>query len=245
MSEHLVDFQITKVFEPKKDGEPIKGHGEYGDWQLFTFYTDKTGKEKFSFMWGEKKPLPKEGLKIKHMEYEQEKRGQYINLNVKKLELPDKSTPTAIANAKEDLGPIPKATNGKKEPSYYVAYAKDMWCAMVARLPEEIVSEMKLSEEAHLVTEIGLEMMAMVAGNTPSEAQNTPVEESEPKQEADQPEPKAATKVEIIDPDGIPKVVCNKKGSDIKGREIMIMYCRNQCKLTGTCATAKQLREME
>lgn len=243
MAEHLIDFQITKVFEPKKDGELIKGHGEYGDWQLFTFNTDKTGKEKFSFMWGEKKPMPKEGLKVKHMEYEQEKRGQYTNLNVKKLELPDKSTPEAIANAKEDLGPIPKSNSESvvsRNTSFYVAYASQMWCAMVSRLPEEIVSEMKLSEEANLVTVIGLDMRDMATRETPSEAQNTPLEESEP-----EPEPPAGTKVEIIDPDGIPKVVCNNKKASFKGKEILTMYCKNQCELKETCATAKQLREAE
>jgi len=243
--EHLLDFCITKVYEPQKDRKPVEGEGEYGPWKLYNFYTDKTGKEKFGFMWSGKKPIPTEGLKIKHMEYEKEKRGQYTNLDVKKLELPNKIEPEAISNANEDMDSIPKATNNR-DASFYVAYASQMWCAMVSRLPEEIVNDMVLSKEAKLVTQIGLDMMTMVTGDTPSEAQNIPLEESEPKEEPDfDLEPKAITKAKIIDPKGIPKVVCTYKGASFKGKEILTMYCKGQCEFKDSCPTAKQLREAE
>jgi len=248
--EHLLDFCITKVYEAKKgDGSLVESKGDYGFWKLYTFHTDKTGDKKFSFMWDEKKPLPEQGLQIKHMEYEVKVEGKYTNYNAKKLELLEKSTPQAIPNAKEDMGSIPKSNSEptvNRNASFYVAYASQMWCAMVSRLPEEVVSEMKLSEESDLVTRIGLDMMTIATGNTPSEAQTAPPGESEPNQEPDlEPDTKATATVKVIDPDGIPKVVCDNKKADFKGKEILTMYCKTQCKLSNSCATAQQLREAE
>lgn len=156
--EHLLDFTITKVYEPQKDNKPIKGTGEYGDWQLFTFYTDKTGKEKFSFMWGEKKPRPTEGLKIKHMEYEEEKRGEYTNLNVKKIEVDPASKPEAIPNTKEDLGPIPQAKNDR-EVSFYVAYAKDIMVALIQAKPSLVEDLSELKTICSQVAKAGVKLM--------------------------------------------------------------------------------------
>lgn len=233
MPDQLTNVIISKVYEGKS------GEGKFGPYTAYNFYVQGEDK-KFGWFGGPKKITPVEGMEIAYMEYTTEQDGKYTNYKVSKLVLKEeKSNPTAIANAKEDLGPIPKATNNR-DASFYVAYASQMWCAMVSRLPEEIVNDMVLSKEAKLVTQIGLDMMTIVTGNTPSEAQNTPLEESEP-----EPEPTAGTKLNIIDPDGIPKVVCTYKGASFKGKEILTMYCKSQCEFKDSCPTAKQLREAE
>ena len=134
--EHLLNFTITEVFEAKKgDGSLVEGKGDYGFWKLYTFYTDKTDKDKFGFMWDEKKPRPESGLKVKHMEYEIKVEGKYTNYNAKKLEVDPTSTPQAIPNAREDMGLVPKSTNDRginnREVSFYVAYAKDIAVEMI------------------------------------------------------------------------------------------------------------------
>lgn len=126
MPEHLTDFKITKVYEGKS------GKGKYGPWTAYNFYTDKTGEEKFSYFWGEGKTIVIEGIQVDYMEYETETKGQYTNLNVKKLEISDKSTSEAIPKVKEDIWTIPKPKNDR-EVSFYVAYAKDLAIELLAK----------------------------------------------------------------------------------------------------------------
>lgn len=167
--EHLLNFTITKVYEPQKEGKPIEGEGEYGAWKLYTFYTDKTDKEKFSFMWGEKKPRPTKGLKIKHMEYEEEKKGQYTNLNVKKLELPEQEKSSSPESSpKTTSQPKPNNTSA----SFYVSYAKDIAVALIT-LGKDLT---ELDAIALHATKVGLRMMNTVNEDN---TQNTPSEQPE------------------------------------------------------------------
>jgi len=85
-------------------------------------------------MWSGKKPIPEEGMQVKHIEYEiehTEKEGKtYENYNIKKFELSDNASAQAIPNAKEDQGPIPQAKNDR-EVSFYVSYIKDIAVAII------------------------------------------------------------------------------------------------------------------
>lgn len=170
MPEHLTDFVITKVYEPKKDGELIEGTNKHGDWKLYNFHTDKTGTQKFDFMWSGKKPRPTKGLKIKHMEYEKEQKGQYTNLNVKKLEV--------SASIKEDISPgslpQPKPTNGgDKEVSYWCRYITDIGIAIITSGGN--LETVDLDTIAKRIGKAGLIMMNASLANT----QNTPSESPE------------------------------------------------------------------
>lgn len=238
--EHLLDFQITKVYEPKKDGELIKGHGEYGDWQLFTFHTDKTGKEKFSFMWGEKKPVPVEGLAIKHMEYEEEKKGQYTNLNVKKLELSEKSRVQAISNAKEDMGSIHPELKPDKEVSYWVRYMTDIAVAILSNGGDLVTADLDIV--ARKVGKAGLIMMneSLNNGQIPSQdsVKGSVIEDKS------EPIPKAKPK-STKGKGGPSKVICDYEEAPWWGQERITMFCKNQCEFKDSCSTAKQLREGE
>lgn len=126
MTERLLDFIITKVYEGKS------GKGKYGPWTAYNFYTDKTGKEKFSYFWGEGKTILVNDMRVAYMEYEVKQDGQYTNLNVKKLELPEGTKSIAIPNEKEDMGspnlPNP-ATN--KDRGVYTSYANDLAIAIL------------------------------------------------------------------------------------------------------------------
>lgn len=170
MPEHLTDFVITKVYEPKKDGKPIEGEGEYGPWKLYNFHTDKTAKEKFSFMWGGKKPIPTEGLKIKHMEYEEEKKGQYTNLSVKKLELADNSKPAESTSTSSSPATY---SGGNAEVSYWVRYISDIAIAIIANGGNLETAD--LDDIAKKIGRAGLIMMKESLGN----GQNTPSKSSE------------------------------------------------------------------
>jgi len=158
MAEHLLDCTITKVFEvKKKDGSPVEGEGKHGDWKLYNFYTDKTKKETFTFMWGEGKPKLKQGIKIKHMEYEEEKDGQYTKLNVKKMELEEDKPEPKPTDTSSQL-----QSNGNREASFYVAYAKDIQVALIQANPMQY-KKADLDDLAKIVVNIGLMMADMVS----------------------------------------------------------------------------------
>lgn len=167
--EHLLDFTITNVYEAKNnEGKLIEGEGEYGPWKLFSFNTDKTGKEKFAYMWGGEKPIPEKGMNVKHMEYESETKGQYTNLNVKKLELPEQTKSSASKSSSKTTSQQ-KPSNDNRDTSFYVAYAKDIAVAMLAK----DVDLLKLDAACEKVAKAGLIMMNESLGsvvNTPSES---------------------------------------------------------------------------
>ena len=128
--EHIVDCKVTKVYPGPS------GKSEHGEWKIWNLYLDKGDGKKFGYMWGGKKPIPHEGMQVKHIEYEielNEKDGKtYQNYNIKKLEIDSTSKPEAIPNAKEDMGLIPgKAPKNDRKVSFYVAYAKDIAVAML------------------------------------------------------------------------------------------------------------------
>lgn len=129
MTEHILDAKITKVY-PGPTGE-----SEYGQWKIYNLYLDKDDKKKFGYMQSGKKPIPKEGMEIKHIEYEIEqtkKDGKtYENYKIKKLELKEDIEPTPESTLPPSISePTPSHTNGR-EVSFYVAYAKDIVIAML------------------------------------------------------------------------------------------------------------------
>lgn len=150
MPERLLDFTITKVYEGKS------GEGEYGPWTAYNFYTDKTGKEKFSYFGGGMKPIPVNGMQVAYMEYDTETKGQYTNLNVKKLELPEGTKPTAIGNAKEDMGAIPEA-KPNTDVSYWTRYMTDIAIQIIAS--GRNLEEIDLDAIAHKIGKAGKIMM--------------------------------------------------------------------------------------
>lgn len=183
MPEHLTDCIITKVYTGPS------GESEYGPWQVYNLYLDK-GDKKFGYMHSGKKPIPKEGMEIKHIEYELEttqKDGKtYENYKIKKMEVAEEKSSTSKTSTQTTSHP----TSNNKDASYYVAYAKDIAVAMLNDDPDAAYEVGKVETIALEVTSIGLKMLALVNKDTP---QNTPSESPEWVQGASRPKAEGTT----------------------------------------------------
>jgi len=143
----LVGARITKVYEGKS------GEGKYGPWKAYSFYTDKTGDDRFDYFQSGKKPVPVVGMIIAFAEYEEKQEGEYLNRKVDKF---------TLAEGQEQ--PAQKQTSGKKEttpsknghvaPSPYsgtefkdkcvlIAYAKDLLVAKITHDPKFAETSLK------------------------------------------------------------------------------------------------------
>ena len=173
MPEHLTDFIITKVFEGPS------GEGEYGLWQVYNFYTDKTEKKKFSWFGGDKKILPVDGMEVDYMEFDEEQKGKYTNYTVKKLALKEKNK--SAENSSQTTSQ-PQPINGQV--SYYVSYVKDIAVAILSNGGNLETAD--LNSIAQRIGKAGLIMMnecLVSVQNTPSESHNTPQDANKPKAE--------------------------------------------------------------
>ena len=149
MGEQMTDCKITKVYAGPT------GESEHRPWEMWNFYVNN-GSDKFIWFSGGKKITPVVGMQIAYMEYEEETKGKYTNLNVKKLVLKEESTPEAIPNAKEDLGPIPKAKNDR-EVSFYVSYMKDVAIGIIGA--GRILEDTDLDAIARQIAKAGVKLM--------------------------------------------------------------------------------------
>jgi len=150
--EHLLDTKITKVYKGPD------GDSEYGHWQVYNLYFDKGDKNKFGYMQSGKKPIPIEGMQIKHVEYEIEQDGKYTNYKIKKLEpAEDESEPISEPTQKH----IQPQSNGNKDASFYIAYAKDIVIAQM-QINSDAFKHKHLIDISKDVVEAGLLMLDIV-----------------------------------------------------------------------------------
>lgn len=179
--EHIVDAKITKVYKGP-DGE-----SEYGTWQVYNLYLDKGDKKKFGYMQSGKKPVPIEGMAVKHIEYEvktTKKDGKtYTNYDIKKMEVANEEIGEAQARthelAQKTLDEyIPPKNN--KDASFYVSYAKDLQIALIQARPPDF-DETTLDELVSNVAWAGTLLMQMVNGTPPKKPKNTPTIEDQGK----------------------------------------------------------------
>lgn len=240
--EHLLDATITKAYKAKKkDGSFVEGEGEYGAWRLYNFYTDKTGDRKFSFMWGGKKPIPYEGLKIKHLEYEIKIDGEHTNSNVEKIEV-DPDTPPMEVEPKPSgslLGLKPQ-NNGNGQASFYVSYMKDVAIAVINCGGG--LDQTDLDAIARKIAKAGLVMMNESLGNIeipPEKPKTAPPSDNKDKpkgkpsiDESNDPR-KDLVKCEFVKEDGTPK----------HDEPVSAIFCLTSCMETKHCSMAGDLRE--
>lgn len=192
-------------------------------------------------MWSGKKPVPEKGMKIKHAEYEIEKKGQYTNYNIKKLELA----------GKEELPPEPtpqqSQSNNNRDASFYVSYAKDLQVARIQADPSHF-KNIGLDILASNVVEVGLNMMRRVNGNTPINiSENAPekredaprIEDNEISVEESLEKPTKDFFKETVVCDGPLAEQFEKEGR----KEIAKIFCATSCSKNDKCAMGKQLKK--
>lgn len=219
--EHLLDVIITKVYEGKK------GEGEYGPWQFYNIYFDKGDRKKFSYGWSGKKPVPKEGMKVKHIEYEISTDGEYTNYNIKKMEIDE--TPNLEQNNKDklDYGLI----------SMCVSYAKDLAIAFFQANPEMAKVD-DFEEWGNRIAKVGLAMVETIndkGQNSSVEAQNgTVIQRLQEKATKPLEKPKDAMKE---------KIACDGPHETHNGKEVSVGFCLTGCPNRDDCATAQSLME--
>ena len=76
----LTNVTINKVWTGKA------GEGQYGPWQAYNFKVEGHD-EKFGYFQSGSKPTPREGMVLELLQYETKQNGDYINHNVKKMDV--------------------------------------------------------------------------------------------------------------------------------------------------------------
>lgn len=253
--EHLLDFQITRAFQAKrKDGSVVGGTGEWGDWRLYNLYTNKTpDDQKFGFMWDEKKPTPREGLNVKHMEYEVEIKGEFTNYSVKKIELaegtqPDTqptSTPTSNPSA-SGQDPPADSPQASKEKGVCTSYATEIAVAIISSKIN--LEQTDLDAIVRKVAKAGLIMRDVLFNGTPTPSEKPPEAQGSTEPEGHIPLPKDefydASKPNDPKTDTIEcEFVKPEDGKRRHTEPVMAIYCLTSCMETSRCSMAKGLRD--
>lgn len=138
----LVGAKITKVNKGKS------GEGQYGPWQAYSFYTDKTGNDRFDYFQSGKKPAPVVGMMIAFAEYEEEQKGEYMNRKVDKFTLAEgqeqpKQPPKSNGKSPAQTTQASYSSTEFKDKCVLIAYAKDLLVAKIRHDPKFAETQLK------------------------------------------------------------------------------------------------------